>query len=69
MVLYSNGQNAVMAFSFAQLASVITYTMSFYIYFWYYTKQKKKDFPFKTMWEFFPNFSGKVSFIYNLITN
>ncbi|XP_025416650.1 protein RFT1 homolog isoform X2 [Sipha flava] len=59
MVLYSDGQNAVLAFSFAQLASVIAYTVSFYIYFWYYTKQKNKDFPFKTMWEFFPNFSGK----------
>jgi len=61
MVLYWNGQNAVLAFSFAQLASVIAYTISFYIYFWYYIKKDKKDFPFKTMWEFFPNFTGKVS--------
>ena len=47
MLLYWNSQNAVLAFSFAQLASVIAYTMSFYVYFWYYTKKNKKDFPFK----------------------
>ncbi|XP_025204613.1 protein RFT1 homolog [Melanaphis sacchari] len=59
MVLYWNGQNAVLAFSFAQLASVIAYTMSFYIYFWYYTKKSTKDFPFKTMRKFFPSFIGR----------
>lgn len=62
MVMYWSGQDAVLAFSFAQLASVIAYTMSFYVYFWYYTKQNKQDFPFKTMQDFFPNFRGKVSF-------
>lgn len=62
MVLYWSGQNAVLAFSFAQLASVTAYTMAFYLYFWYYIKQKQKDFPFKTMSEFLPNFRGKVSF-------
>lgn len=62
MVLYWNGENAVLAFSFAQLASVIAYTISFYVYFWFYIKQNKKDFPFKTMREFFPNFHGKVCF-------
>ncbi|VVC24560.1 Hypothetical protein CINCED_3A001858 [Cinara cedri] len=59
MILYWNGQNAVLAFSFAQLASVIAYTLSFYVFFWYYTKQNVKDFPFKTMWDYFPNFRGK----------
>lgn len=67
MVLNWNGKNAVLAFSFAQLASVIAYTLSFYVYFWYYTKQNKKDFPFKSIWEFFPNFRGKVC-IYNIFT-
>lgn len=62
MVLYWDDKNAVLAFSFAQLASVVAYTMSFYVYFWSYTKQNKKDFPFKTMLDFFPNLHGKVSF-------
>lgn len=61
MVLYWDGENAVLAFSYAQLASVIAYTISFYVYFWYYTKQKKKDFPFKNMRAFFPNLCGKVN--------
>lgn len=64
MVLYWNGENAVLAFSFAQLASVIAYTMSFYVYFSYYLKQNKKGFPFKTMREFFPRFQGKVSYFH-----
>lgn len=65
LVMSWNGQNAVLAFSFAQLASVFTYTVSFYVYFWYYIRNKNNNLPFNSMWDFFPKIFNKVKYQQN----
>ncbi|XP_050543409.1 protein RFT1 homolog isoform X2 [Daktulosphaira vitifoliae] len=59
LVMSWSGQNAVLAFSFAQLASIFIYTLSFYAYFWYYLRNKNDNLPFNSMWDLFPKIFKK----------